>query len=87
MKDKNKLANGFSIDYHIKDELSEMLDRYTPQQIKEIMESVAPKLNSKNFKTPVVFGTVGEIPEFKEYGLTWFNWWKEEPTFKKFDDE
>lgn len=50
----------------------------------EIMESVTPKLSDKDFKTPIIFGT---SREFKESDLTWFHWWEEEPTFKKFNDE
>ena len=73
---KAELLKGYTTDYPIKDELDWLLQKYTPEQIKELMESVMPKPLGNNTNIPMVFGTDEDLPPFKEGELTWSNLWE-----------
>lgn len=55
-----KLNGSYPPKSYVKDELDYLLEMYTPEQIKEIMESVAPKFIEGDFKTDIIYGTKGE---------------------------
>ena len=83
---KSKVVNGYSTDYPIRDELYDIFKKLSPEEIKELMEAVIPKLLDDNKTLPIISGTSKYLPPFKESELNWSNLEEYEPLKNKKDE-